>query len=375
MADVQTENGFTRIANNLLEEIIRYKCGSEQKDVLLAIIRLTYGYSVKARPISISLICKVSGINKSHVSRSLSKLISNNVIIVIKDSSNNRAREIELNKDFDKWQNNNSQKAVKEITENDDEILQTDEPAKEILEAEIIGKPEIDLDNEEPRVTSLVTQDEPEIESLSYQFGNPRVTSLVTQDKTEKESLSYQFGYSRVTNLVTPELPIWQPTKETFKETFKEKDLILCKKNKNIDVKINKNKDLEDNKANKSKKSKNETKIEVVKHSLQIWIEKNCTSVAKMPRQMTYEQCENVIKNNIDDAEIITKVLEAMENRYDLLKKYKSVYLTLKNWIINERNFRNDNGYNRSNRTNGQPATKGEVTEDRLKRSYQKYYG
>ena len=51
----QLENGYTKIANELLEAIAAIRIPGEAMQVLLVIIRKTYGYCKKKDAISISL--------------------------------------------------------------------------------------------------------------------------------------------------------------------------------------------------------------------------------------------------------------------------------------------------------------------------------
>lgn len=76
-------------------------------------------------------------------------------------------------------------------------------------------------------------------------------------------------------------------------------------------------------------------------HPLQNFILKNCPNISKLKNQLTFEQCEKLLKefpNHLHTKEIF----EAMENFKDLPKKYNSVYLTFRNWIkIRRRNDEN----------------------------------
>jgi len=107
-----------------------------------------------------------------------------------------------------------------------------------------------------------------------------------------------------------------------------------------------------------------------VKHKLQIWIEDNCPAVAKLKTQMTSEQCDMILQANRGSPQIVKQVLEQMENKADLTKKYKSVYLTLKNWIANQKEWNTKNGTG-----NYKHLAKGEVTEERIRNAANKYYG
>lgn len=79
---------------------------------------------------------------------------------------------------------------------------------------------------------------------------------------------------------------------------------------------------------------KQESKPEEKIHPLQIWIKQNCPRVAKLDKQLTYEQAEK-IASEFDREQIINKLL-AMENKRKL--DYVSVNLTLRNWLIKDQN-------------------------------------
>jgi hypothetical protein len=61
------------------------------------------------------------------------------------------------------------------------------------------------------------------------------------------------------------------------------------------------------------------------------WVKTNCPNVSKLEIQMTEENF-NVLTSKYD-SQFITDKLLAMENKKDLVKKYKSVYLTLNAWL------------------------------------------
>jgi hypothetical protein len=69
-------------------------------------------------------------------------------------------------------------------------------------------------------------------------------------------------------------------------------------------------------------------------HPLQEWIKQNCPRVAKLDKQLTYEEAEKIAAE-FDREQIINKLL-AMENKRKL--DYVSVNLTLRNWLIKDQN-------------------------------------
>lgn len=64
-------------------------------------------------------------------------------------------------------------------------------------------------------------------------------------------------------------------------------------------------------------------------HPLQDFV-RTLPTVSKLRTQLTFEDCESLIK--LYPKELIREKLNDMENHAPLLKKYKSVYLTLNTW-------------------------------------------
>lgn len=92
------------------------------------------------------------------------------------------------------------------------------------------------------------------------------------------------------------------------------------------------------NTTNKEKKDNNVKKnIDIPKNpetdyeKLLVWMEKNTPTVLKLEKQLTQEQFDNLLKTY--GKQLIADTLLSMENKKDLLKKYKSVGLTLNNWM------------------------------------------
>lgn len=76
----QVEDGFTRIANELLEKILSFGFSLREQTVIFAIIRKTYGYGKKADDMSASQIAALCNMARSHVTATLGSLASRNII-------------------------------------------------------------------------------------------------------------------------------------------------------------------------------------------------------------------------------------------------------------------------------------------------------
>lgn len=106
MASPQVENGFTRISNELLEQVYRLKINATQFKIVLIAWRFTYGFSRKQHALSVSFIAQAIQSDVRTVKRELNRLIEMNIINVISEASFNTTRVIAFNKDFDKWRDN-----------------------------------------------------------------------------------------------------------------------------------------------------------------------------------------------------------------------------------------------------------------------------
>jgi len=96
MANPQLENGHTQIANELLEAICKMPLSNYESRVFWFIIRKTYGYKKKTDWIAQRQIVDGTGLYRSHVSRTIKKLLAKKMIT--KDK-----KQIGVQKDYDLW--------------------------------------------------------------------------------------------------------------------------------------------------------------------------------------------------------------------------------------------------------------------------------
>lgn len=96
MANPQIENGFTAIANELLEAIYKVSLSDYEHRIFWLIVRKTYGYKKKLDWIAQRQIVDETGINKQNVSRTIKKLLAKKMITKEK-------KQIGIQKDYDNW--------------------------------------------------------------------------------------------------------------------------------------------------------------------------------------------------------------------------------------------------------------------------------
>jgi phage replication O-like protein O len=96
MANPQLEDGYTQIANEILENLMRICLPANQSQVLLCIIRKTYGFKKKVDWIANCQIVEATGLHKSTVSRALRRLEQQGLI-------NRNGKSIGFQKDWEQW--------------------------------------------------------------------------------------------------------------------------------------------------------------------------------------------------------------------------------------------------------------------------------
>ena len=107
IANPQAENGYTKIANEIMEALAKIRISGEERQVLDVIIRKTYGYNKKKDWISISQFVLATGLPKSSICRAINKLLTKNIIYKKVNAIDKKVNDIPLSysfcKDFDKW--------------------------------------------------------------------------------------------------------------------------------------------------------------------------------------------------------------------------------------------------------------------------------
>lgn len=101
MASPQVEDGHTRIANEILEHLMRLYLPANRWQVLLCVIRKTYGFNKKVDWIANFQIAEATGLVKSTVSRSLKQLEEQGLV-------NRKGKYIGFQKDWEKWKVSNA---------------------------------------------------------------------------------------------------------------------------------------------------------------------------------------------------------------------------------------------------------------------------
>jgi phage replication O-like protein O len=100
MASPQLEDGYARVANELLEALARIRIPGEAMQVFIVILRKTYGFGKKEDRISLSQFHLATGITKPHIIRGIRVLLSMHLIT---KKGNGDIPTYCINKDYSTW--------------------------------------------------------------------------------------------------------------------------------------------------------------------------------------------------------------------------------------------------------------------------------
>ena len=92
------DDGYTKLANELLESLSCCNLTARQFRVMLALIRKTYGFGKKNDRIADSQLSEITGLSRQNVNKAKNELISMNYIV--KDGN-----KIGVNKEVSAWKN------------------------------------------------------------------------------------------------------------------------------------------------------------------------------------------------------------------------------------------------------------------------------
>lgn len=97
MARPRLKDGFTRIANELLEALISHKMCERKRVIASVIVRLTYGWSREWVTVSQVYIAQVTGIDEANVSRTMRDLKTDGILLTAQRGV------FGVEKDWEKW--------------------------------------------------------------------------------------------------------------------------------------------------------------------------------------------------------------------------------------------------------------------------------
>lgn len=102
MANPQIENGYTKIANEILEALIRTSLSGQELKIALLVIRKTYGFSKKVDFISLTQMAKALACSKIRCAQVVKNLEAMKVLTV-NENINGVGKSYRFNKDYSQW--------------------------------------------------------------------------------------------------------------------------------------------------------------------------------------------------------------------------------------------------------------------------------
>lgn len=211
MDSPQLENGYTKIANEIMEALIATNISGQSLRLTLLIIRKTYGYNKKDDKISLTQMVRATGICKIRCSQVVRQLEKMN-ILTVSENINGIGKRYSFNKYYNTWRtvnkNINRYKKVKEtVNENINPPLIKTLTTKENIK-ETLTKENIKLHSSAKR-RSLESNHDIDICKRFFSYlkdFHPSKINSICRDRTDNEIFSkwlndirilYNKGYTR----------------------------------------------------------------------------------------------------------------------------------------------------------------------------------
>lgn len=96
----QIEDGYTRIANELLDAIVSFDLGKRHYKIVFFVLRKTYGWNKKADVMSLSQIVTGTGLQRGHACEAVNELVAMKVLL---KREHFNGQLLELNKKYKDW--------------------------------------------------------------------------------------------------------------------------------------------------------------------------------------------------------------------------------------------------------------------------------
>lgn len=102
----QVENGYTKLANELLDAMVYSGFSKREWAVFMAIVRKTYGYNKKEDFISGWQIADMTGIDRAHISKTINEMVDKRILLRSNSCRISHGKEVfglSINKHYQEW--------------------------------------------------------------------------------------------------------------------------------------------------------------------------------------------------------------------------------------------------------------------------------
>ncbi|MFK4167666.1 replication protein [Paenibacillus lautus] len=249
MANPQPDQ-FTKVSNELLEQVPKFKLNGTQIRLILIIWRYSYGFGKKDAELSISFLVEAIDTVKRQVIRELSRLIEMNVVQVVSEQTGTRSRTLRFNKDYESWRLLEVTKKTPLPELSGGDRLDTSQVTKK-TPLEVSRGDELDT---QKRKYLKKTIKKEEIRDMSIPSEKIKFHDTVYLTLEQYEKLCNEFGKHRVDNTIEA-LDEWQTNKKPSQH----------KKDHNKTLRVWIKKELEKNKSSfKPKAQRNKEEMDIL---------------------------------------------------------------------------------------------------------------
>lgn len=209
MANPQKENGYTAIANDIMEALAKTRIAGEYRQVLDFIMRKTYGYSKKDDKIALSQFADGTGLKKSSICRAIKILVNMNII-----SENAKAGDVaktyKLQKDFDNWKPLAKKLTHNSVSDNAKKRLRKRKKSLAITDTTITNNKKQYI-QKQGAVQSTAVKENLEIPEIikAFELVNPACKKYYgnTTQRQACDDLIKTYGFERVMSVIEKTLP------------------------------------------------------------------------------------------------------------------------------------------------------------------------
>lgn len=193
MANPQKENGYTAIANEIMEALAGIRISGEARQCLDVIIRKTYGFNKTEDAIALSQFSLLTKMPKVSVCRALLKLAKMNIII--NKNVNSNGKTYRFNKDFSTWKPLTKRLMINKKVNRDKQ------KGKSALTIKRNTKDTITKDTS---TKDIATKGRNIVNEIIYLFEtiNPTINYGNTTTRKATSDLIEKFGYDKVVSMV-----------------------------------------------------------------------------------------------------------------------------------------------------------------------------
>jgi phage replication O-like protein O len=138
--DSNINESYTKIINVVLDALQRLRCSGCELNIILAVIRYTYGYHRDYHEMAYKYLSLITGRDKRFVARQVKRLLLKHILIEVRPYSSHTGRYLAINENVLEWDGYNAPPVVnsddKAVDKNDHIPVVQSDPYKRKLKKE-----------------------------------------------------------------------------------------------------------------------------------------------------------------------------------------------------------------------------------------------